>query len=335
LLWRGEAKTHYLLHKNNGDGNDDEETTTRKIQTIELAIAYCNKDLNWMFKDVLGEITADRATAVKMTILSKCGNENLIPDFGKDERVHEVKVISLPNVGGCDLAYAYFMNRYIESHSIEEALSSVILFIKDTPRIEENFHFPFHKDYRTVGEMIDIASSNGHFICGVRTNCDVSTFHTTNILYGYAIRRYQRKTERVAGFKAVRVDDFNLHAYNNLKDFHTRALNWTFPNQDVTNVCYGGTFGVAASRLITLSNQPRERKVFPLLEDLLTRKSSLNMTIEEHFVERTWGGLLSYPLTGEQTEVILKIHNGKGHVRRQSSVMGALQAPKNNITCPP
>jgi hypothetical protein len=245
-----------------------------------------------------------------------------------------VKVISLPNVGGCDLAYAYFMNRYIESHSMEEALSSVILFIKDTPRTRTNHHFHSPKGYRTVGEMIDIASSNGNFICGVRTNCDVSTFHTTNILYEYVIRRYQRITELVAGVEAVQVNDFNLHAYNNLKDFHTRALNWTFPNQDVTSVCYGGTFGVAASRLITLSNQPRERKVFPLLEDLLTRKSSLNMTIEEHFVERTWGGLLSYPLTGEQTEVIRKIHNGK-HVNRQSSIMGAMLAPKNNITCPP
>eukprot|EP00957_Ditylum_brightwellii_P103332 7874973-Ditylum_brightwellii.AAC.1 len=164
-----------------------------------------------MFKDVLGEITAHRATVVKMTILSKCGNKNLIPDFGKDERVHEVKVILLPNVGGCDLTFAHFMSRYIESHSMEEALSSVILFIKDTPRTQRNHHFHSPKGYRTVGEMIDITSSNGNFICDVRTYCDVSPFHTTHILYEWVISRYQRITELVAGVEAVQVDDFNLH----------------------------------------------------------------------------------------------------------------------------
>ncbi len=306
-LWRGEK----ILRPHEEDLQDNAKTNT----TIELVIAHCDNDLQWMHQDVLGQIPTTRSTSVKMTILSICGNTNILPDFAEDKRIDEVEVISLPNVGGHDYAYAYFMNRYMVSYSMEESLSSVILFMKDLPRGEgDKFILPHHEGYRSVGEMLDTAS-RGEFVCGMKPSCDVSPFHSTNVLYSFGAPSRNN---------VPLTEDFNIHEYQSLGDFHSRALDWTFPNQNATYVCYGGTFGVPASRLITLSNQPRERKALGLLEEILSRESSSNATIEEDFVERTWGGLLSYPITEEQTDMIYEISDG--NILLENDILGCLKS---------
>lgn len=98
--------------------------------------------------------------------------------------------------------------------------------------------------------------------------------------------------------------DFNLHEYKNLLDFHHRALNWSFPNQNLTQVCYGGNFAVPASRVMDLSNNPQTKHVLGLLKESLERKTDSTTSLEEHFVERTWAGLLDFPLDENQTEIV-------------------------------
>ena len=97
---------------------------------------------------------------------------------------------------------------------------------------------------------------------------------------------------------------FNTHEYEDLRDFHTRALHWEFPDAQFTRVCYGGTFAVPASQVIALTKIPNTRNAMKLLEYNLQRNAST--TIEEHFAERTWGGLLSTPLDEKESDIVKK-----------------------------
>jgi len=244
----------------------------------------------------------------KVTILSKCGNEKDLPAFAKHPRVIQYSIVKLPNVGGCDYAYAHFINNYIETATPEDAESSVIMFIKDTPRTKNYFHFGQHERYRTIKEMMQIVSG-GEFICGIKPQCKISNFHDTGVLYEFIIGSYVRKMDRTIGYRDADTQvGFNPYGYSNLRDFHERALNWTFPNEQVTEVCYGGTFAVPAWRIIFLAKEPRVRQVMMNLEDILSRNNTTS--IEEHFTERTWGGLLANPLEKEDTAIILDMKEG-------------------------
>jgi len=76
--------------------------------------------------------------------------------------------------------------------------------------------------------------------------------------------------------------EFNSNQYHTVGDFHRHALNWSFPNKNLTEVCYGGVFVVSASRVLFLSNhQPRERQALKLIEEILGRDASISL--EEHF----------------------------------------------------
>ena len=161
--------------------------TEDNIHTVEFVVAYCNTDLSWMIRGVLHQIPKT-ITTIRITVLSKCGQDKsaYLPIFQiYDHRVVNVDVENLSNVGGCDYAYAHFINRYIETHTrtLEDAenintnddadpSSSVILFIKDTPRSRRFLHMPRHERFRSVSEMIH-AASKGNFICGAKLDCEV------------------------------------------------------------------------------------------------------------------------------------------------------------------
>ena len=77
---------------------------------------------------------------------------------------------------------------------------------------------------------------------------------------------------------------FNPFNYKNLEDFHRRALKWTFPNEKLVQVCYGGTFALPLSQLVGLSKDPTTSRALELLNTVLA--TDTNDAIEEHFVER-------------------------------------------------
>ncbi len=329
MFWSGDEI------RGDSDAVDNKLAYATYIDTVEIAIAYCNADMTWMFQDVLRQIP-DNIKKIKITVLSKCGHdEKDVPRFHDvDHRVSkaDVNVISLANVGGCDYAYAHFLNRYIDrniskkgSNMKSPADSSAILFIKDSPRDKSYLHMPHHERYRSINEMIQIASTRG-FSCGAKTECDVSTFHDTATLYNFTKANYVRNSEILKGAsRHVIQPEFNTANYTNLRDFHMRALDWTFPNVDgVTEGCYGGTFTVLASKVMELSNVPKVRRAMNFLEDNLQRNTTT--TIEEHFAERTWAGLLTNPLSDEQTHRIQII--GENMIKDKGQIFGALKADK-------
>jgi len=322
LLWSGEAIRPIFS-----------TPEIAKIKTIELVIAYCRDSLTWIYNDVLNEIPNQKEATVRMTVLSKCKEEANLPHFIDDHRIKDVNLMKLPNLGGCDYAYAHFINHYISKASLVDADSSLILFIKDTPRTAENFHFPHHSGYRTVSEMIKFASA-GEFICGIKTNCNASPYHDTKILNTFKIDDYVRVGDINKGVKKDRKDDASfgmLNGYKHLQNFHRRKLNWKFPNNNLTQVCYGGTFALPASRLLFLSNEPNERQIFKLMEESLVRNTT--SSIEEHYIERTWAGILAKSLNEKEVALVRGMQRPKNGISlRYGGVWGALFG-KSKSTC--
>jgi len=333
-LWSGEATRPFVkISQLSRDDNDVSGISIAKIKTIVLVIAYCSANLKWIYDDVLQQISKEREITVRMTILSKCGKEADLPQFINNPLVTDVDLIKLPNVGGCDYAYAHFINIYISNAKPSEANSSLILFMKDTRRkMDQDIYrtFAYHSRHRNVTEMIAIAS-RGEFICGAKFQCNVSPFHNTDKVNKFQIQEYVRTTDKKKGIEAKRTSDFNANRYANVGDFHRRALDWKFPNKNLTEVCYGGVFAVPASRILFLSNQPKERLALKLIEKNLTRNTTL--ALEEHFTERTWAGLLAQTLNEEDVALIHGMAPGKPNfLTGRKAVAGALVGNKN-LTC--
>jgi hypothetical protein len=297
------------------------------METVEFAIAYCKANTEWIYEDVLNNIP--NKIRVKITIISKCGNEADLPNFAEDPRVAQFDIIKLPNVGGCDYAYAHFINKYIETATQEDAASSVIVFMKDTPRAKKHNQSGF----RSVREMLKIAS-DGEFICGIKTDCGFSMYHDTRTLDSFVLESYTRRQDRKRSVKKKDTKDtpspdFNPFGYKHLGDFHKRALNWTFPNEHVTEVCYGGTFAVPANRIMELAKEPAARQVMMNLEEILTR--NVATSIEEHYIERTWAGLLANPLGEKDTDIILDLKESI-YINTKRGIVGMIKI-RNKTWC--
>ena len=115
------------------DTSDPTASTITKVQRIEICVAYCHGDLHWIREAMAKEFP--KQVAIHLTIMSKCNNEADIPDFGGLSNV-KVEVIQLPNKGGCDLAFAHFITRYLSREaplqSSASSSSTALLFLKDT-----------------------------------------------------------------------------------------------------------------------------------------------------------------------------------------------------------
>lgn len=307
-MWNGEAIRSTSLPDRDGAmlASKDEHS----VKTIEIVVAYCSADVTWLSDIITQDFYNASERKIVLTILSKCGNHESITQFLKEKFVHfdiTVHTNQLPNKGGCDLAYAHFINEYIKS-GIDS--SSTILFLKDTPRTKHNCHQKGR--YRTIPEMLHFAS-HGEFICGVKAACGRSAYHDVTVLKTFTKNGYKRHGDGKVGTG----DDFNAENYISLDDFMTRELKWKFPNDAVTEVCYGGSFGIPASRLFADS---RLKQDFLRLEEILLEGPA--MSVVEHFAERLWASFLAKPLDKFDTEVILQ-SAGSTH-QEQERYMGTL-----------
>merc|ERR1711933_230228 len=86
----------------------------------------------------------------------------------------------------------------------------------------------------------------------------------------------------------------------------------------------GGNFAIPAYRLLDLSKKSKELRVINLLEKILSRKSNSTTTLEEHYAERTWAGLLSQPLTNDEVESLYNISGGE-YIWINGSIIGRLK----------
>lgn len=277
------------------------------LQIIELVVAYCQADLQWLEQAIANELP--KQSKLKITFLSKCGNHEDIPAFEN----HHVEILQLPNKGGCDLAFARFLREYMERENAKTAANSVIFFLKDTPRVSKNCHQGGR--YRTIDEMLQI-SSHGEFICGVKLNCGMSAFHDTRLLKQFVKESYVRH-----GDSSESNTDFNTGGYETMNAFITRELNWSFPNEDVTEVCYGGSFAVPASRLF---EDHRLKEVFIRIEKILLEGPS--MSVVEHFSERLWASWLAKPLNKKQTKAMKRLR--RSIITENGRYMGTLASDK-------
>ena len=116
----------------------------------------------------------------------------------------------------------------------------------------------------------------------------------------------------------------NPHGYRSLGDFHRRGIGWEFPNRNLTMVCFGGTFALPLSRLVELSQEPQMKSLLCSIHSLLNR-TAMPM-VEEHYMERTWAGLFSRPLSQKHTEILRSMQMGRLTLNKDPGIKGPLIA---------
>jgi hypothetical protein len=268
------------------------------LQRIEICVAYCQADLKWIREAIANEFP--RQVEINLSIMSKCNNEADIVDFGGLSNV-KVEVIKLPNRGGCDLAFAHFISRYFSREVTVQSSASAsstapLLFLKDTAANRTDGRL------RSLNELLRLALQRDDFVCGLEPHCWMSAYHDVKTLESYIINSYTRTD----GGPNVDGVQFNPVGYRNLSDFLDRGLNWTFPNNEAIQVCYGGRFAVTETRLLN-GNRAAMEILFRRLEQVLMEGSAV-MNVVEHFAERLWAGILAKPLTLSQVKEILDLH---------------------------
>ena len=121
----------------------------------------------------------------------------------------------------------------------------------------------------------------------------------------------------------VRVTDQTRGAKQDNSSFNPQLK---FPNEHVTEVCYGGTFAVPAYRIMELAKEPSVRKVVMDLEEILLTRN-VTSSVEEHFIKRLWAGVLANPLGKRNTDIILDMK--QDILFRQGNVAGAVMGVWN------
>lgn len=332
--------------------------------SIQLIVAYCDSNIEWIHKDVIEAILQHYPHATfDIHIMSKCGQEHVDRNFlsvfqsqeshaGRSVIVSSVTVTSLPNVGGCDYVYAKYFKDLSQSllQNQQEPSSShlrqrqnskqsnppILLFLKDTPRTRMNFHqavFKVFTGYRPIVRMIEMAL-DGQFACGLETNSNHSEYHHVPTLYNFTKDGYTRvrdkQKESVKHDKENEKEEenpFNAHNYVDLRDFHSRALDYTFPRSDFIKVCYGGAFALPQSRITSLLEKDGSNlvRVFQAMEE---STSESKMSIAEHFLERTWAGLLAQPLLDQEA---MELKSSVVDLKKfDGGIYGALQIRDKN-----
>ena len=162
-------------------------------------------------------------------------------------------------------------------------------------------------------------AAQGEFICGIKTKCQTSVFHDSIIMKKFTLPAYKRH-----GDKSLSGEDFNASKYKNLNDFMKRELNWKLPNEELTEVCYGGTFAVPASRLFADPILEKDLKHF---EQILL--DGPPMSIVEHFAERLWAPFLANPLNEKDTATVLDLR--ESFAAKYDSYMGTLKSSRIKV----
>mmetsp|Transcript_3117 Transcript_3117/g.4278 ORF Transcript_3117/g.4278 Transcript_3117/m.4278 type:complete len:696 (-) Transcript_3117:494-2581(-) len=376
-LWNGDSlnPTFDNLKYTSTSTDDNNDKTTH----IHVVVAYCHNPLDWMVEQLkelveLGGTNANATSATMTTIpnikltmdvYSKCGKEHLVEGFFADALrrddddndnfiIDSLNVQTLPNVGGCDHTYAYWMK-----NNARTSPAHYVFFLKDTKR--DDSLLSVNGRYRPTSDMLRVASHRG-FACGLDTNAldnvpkrtgfvnsVTSVYHDTKRLYRYKMKMdtYQRASVREGLYnetnETLRAQDddqqqqqdqannttdanFASTQYKQMGPFVVKAL--TNKTDDLckrlpicnheeytfVQVCYGGTFAVDIDQILKVDEV--------LFERLVTILSRGNNIEEGHYVERSWAGILAPPITPEERLALLTFSNAK--VTEMPGVFGAM-----------
>jgi len=271
-LWKGISNTATLPSKDEKESliSDDDYSKLR----FTLVISYCHEDMSWLKPFFNNTIQLQN-----VIIYSKCKNETLTGY----SLAPKPKVISLSNVGRCDHSYAHFMHRmnnndYMKTISVHENNNHIIFFFTASRDISIF-------QYRSIQDMIRITSQSG-FSCAVdHADSSLSYYHDTRVMI---------KTFSLSEYKEGSVKSKHRNMKKWLQDLEIDHL---MPS-NYTPVCYCGNFATLASQIT------KQKSIWIKIEFSLGRGDNIE---EGHFAERSWAGLLSYPLTNEQIKLLESI----------------------------
>lgn len=264
---------------------------------VHLVVSHCNKNLGWLPAYV--NMTAFET----ITIISKCGVLPT-PTYG-------ARTVTLPNLGGCDHAYAWWMLNVALADGGRLDDDDLVLFMKDSHHVPKLYNYILSLALANI--TFQAANANG-FACAVRPGLrssqqargselrprdiswqgtSISVFAQTAALDRFSLGHYKR-----AGVQKVPTDldaqPFKS-SHKNLGAWRRHVgMNWTSP---VVSVCYGGMFAAK------VKNIKSHRHALQQALDSLSRANNLE---EGHFMERSWAALLQEPLSPEDVTIVTK-----------------------------
>ena len=295
-LWKGERYPDRATSTPEADAGADLHS-----EKIHIVVSHCKSSLEWMSDFTKGH------TIASIHIITKCGD----PVVGApDGATIEV----MPNVGRCDHTYAYYITSHIAQRVLpEDVEESVVIFLKDDISL-----FNFHQSGRwsNLGEMIQLASSENGFACGIipgdvqfgHHNFFLSAYHEVKTLFDFSMENYGRNKK---GYVSDGVVFTSVH--KTLGSWYA-SLGVQQSPPELVQVCYGGVFAASVSNIMK-----RDMLVWKAIEKSLSRGNNIQ---EGHYAERSWAGLLSTPLQPFQVEAL--IDKADGAYINKSSMHGAL-----------
>ena len=281
-------------HLQKGRNNLDAEKMSNddvNAKKIHVVISHCKNDLDWFSNYIKGFNIAS------VHVISKCG----VPVRGLSNNLStgniKPSIEVLSNVGRCDHSYTHYINTILDEKVARgEKQNSFVLFLKDTVAKKENLPPSSHleKEWNDIKSMVQGAFSTNMFTCGTvlkKDHVGRSAYHNFERLLTYDIRGYEHNTQGYQTDQAKFISN-----YKNLGSFVNSLHVDPFPN--VVHVCYCGVFAASVSNL-------KKTKSFcwNIAEEILTRGDNIE---EGHYMQRSWGMLLSTPLLQFQVGTMIK-----------------------------
>ncbi len=292
-------------------------TTVRSAITekrIHIVVSHCKRDLDWISN------FTDGYDIASMHVITKCGYPvKGVPDLATIEE--------LPNVGRCDHSYAYYINNHLDQKVAKsEEENSVVVFLKDDMdrrTVHQGGQYGHKHPYNDLETMIQLASSQNGFSCGLRVSesirfpndtnkYSISAYHKTNTLFKFNLTDYEDNRK---GFNYTSDQVKFVSDYPNLGSFYHTLVTNRSSTPDIVQVCYGGIFAASASAL-----KSNDASIWKSAERRLSRGNNIQ---EGHYMERLWGLLLSKPLESFQVAA-LRNHSDALNELDKKAMLGAL-----------
>ena len=244
-------------------------------KSVTLVIAYCRHPLHWVadflngFEELINEVW----------VFTKCEMDVVGAPNGS-------KVFKLPNVGGCDHTYAHAMQMYADLPVNSD--HDTVVFLKDTLTIYKKawglesqsfLDLLCRAEFYGCGCMLIRVAGAKHMIGG---------FYAYDSLRTFSLTSWSRKGGSISSINSTEVP-FQNENIHNLGDWVDNLSLPIHPTQNLVSVCFGGTFATTKKQILK-----KPLWVWEAIERSLSRGSNI---VEGHYTERTWGPLLSKPLS--------------------------------------
>ena len=215
----------------------------------------------------------------------------------------------LPNVGRCDHSYAHYITTILDEKikiskssngNGDEEKNSVVLFLKDNMS-PENMHQgdQMEKSWNDLESMLRVSFSENGFSCGIviSKSSHRSAYHNLSRLFKFKMKVYKSNKKVYSEYGDEVPFEYNIM---NLGSFMKILDPGLLP--ELVQVCYGGVFAASLSNIRKIKSSTWETA-----EKILSRGDNI---VEGHFMERSWGVLLSTHLQQFQIDGLRKCSNG-------------------------